>query len=874
MIARLTRVLYACGRACVRFRWPVIAAWIAVAVVLHLAAASAGEDWTDNLTLPGTGSTRATDLLQERLPQQAYGSIPISLRDPHGTIGDSASKDAIDRTVKNLNAVPHVIRVVSPLDPSASALVSKDGKIAYISVSLDIGSGDTSVDEAQAVLDAADPAKAAGLEVAVGGYVGQKLSKPATESSEAIGLAAAVVILVFAFGTVTAMTLPIVTAIVGLIITLALVTLVGHSTDVPNISPTLATMIGLGVGIDYALFIVTKHKLQLAEGMEMRESIARACATAGGAVVFAGITVAIALCSLLVAGIPLVTTLGFTAAIAVVVSVLAAITLLPALLGVLGERIHSLAVHVGSSHPDDNEPHGWARMARAVGRRPWPALIGSVVLLLVLALPLLQLRLGQSDTSAMPKSTTIRQSYDTITDGFGAGTNGPLLIAVELDSPASGDPTKDPRLTGLQSAVAKTPGVQSVTPLTVDKDGTAAVFTAVATTAPAADETEDLVDNLRDTVIPNAVAGTGTAAYVGGQTAGYIDLAEKIAAKLPLMIAVVVLLSLVVLLLAFRSVVIPLKAAVMNLLSVAAAYGVVTAVFQEGWGAGAVGLPHAIPIVSFAPLLMFAILFGLSMDYEVFLVTQMQEHYLESGDAKEAVVDGLAATGRVITSAALVMVCVFTSFVLNGDPTVKEFGVGLAFAIAIDATVVRCMLVPAVMELLGERSWWIPAWLDRVLPRVSIEGQGFFDDEAEPEPEPEPVAEPEPVPTPQTNAGGGRSEAPADPAPTPEGGTTMSVTMMLRVKADAKRLQEVINGNEARTQAVNDRGKSLGAIHHRFLASADGTEIIVIDEWESAEGFQKFFESSPEIAQIMAETGVTSEPEVSFWHEVDTIDKF
>ena len=329
------------------------------------------------------------------------------------------------------------------------------------------------------------------------------------------------------------------------------------------------------------------------------------------------------------------------------------------------------------------------------------------------------------------------------------------------------------------------------------------------------------------------------------------------------MIAVVVLLSIVVLLLAFRSVPIPLKAAVMNLLSGAAAYGVVTAVFQEGWGSGAVGLPHAIPIVSFAPLLMFAILFGLSMDYEVFLVTQMQDHSLESGDAKEAVVDGLAATGRVITSAALVMVCVFTSFVLNGDPTVKEFGVGLAFAIAIDATVVRCLLVPAVMELLGERSWWLPGWLDRVLPRIGIEGQGFFDE-----------AEPEPVPAPQTNAADGRSEAPADSAPTPEGGTTMSVTMMLRVKADPKRLQEVINGNEARTQTVNDRGKAIGAIHHRFLASADGTEVIVIDEWESPEAFQKFFESSPEIPQIMAETGVTSEPEVTFWHEVDTIDKF
>jgi putative drug exporter of the RND superfamily len=476
VIARLTRVLYACGRACVRLRWPVIAVWLAVAIAVHVVAASAGEDWTDNLTLPGTGSTRATDLLQEKLPQQAYGTIPVTLRDTKGTLGDSASKDAIDRTVANLKAVPHVIRVVSPLDPQAAALLSKDGKIGYISIALDIGSADTSVDEAQAVLDAADPAQAAGLDVAVGGYVGQKLSKPATESSEAIGLAAAVVILVFAFGTVTAMALPIVTAIVGLVITLALVTLVGHATDVPNISPTLATMIGLGVGIDYALFIVTKHKLQLAAGMEMNESIARACATAGGAVVFAGVTVAIALCSLLVAGIPLVTTLGFTAAIAVVVSGLAAITLLPALLGVLGDRINSLAVHLGGTHPDDSEPHGWARMARAVGRRPWPYMIGSVVLLLILALPVLQLRLGQSDTSAMPQSTTIRQAYDAITDGFGAGTNGPLLIAVKLDTPATDDPTQDPRLTGLENAVAKTPGVRSVTPVTVDQAGTAAVF--------------------------------------------------------------------------------------------------------------------------------------------------------------------------------------------------------------------------------------------------------------------------------------------------------------------------------------------------------------------------------------------------------------
>ncbi len=729
----MTRALYTVGRTCVRLRWFVIAAWAIAAVVLHLWAASLGQQFNDNLSLPGTGSTKATDLLQEKLPQKAYGSIPLTLRDPNGSIGDASSTRAIDATVSGLKAVPHVSGVVSPLDQNAGGLVSRDRKIAYISVTLNIGSGATTTDEAQKILDAAEPAAKAGLHPAVGGYVGQKLSRPSTESSEAVGIGAAIVILVIAFGSVTAMTIPIVTAILGLLITLALITAVGHITSVPTVAPTLATMIGLGVGIDYALFIVTKHKLQLAEGVEVHESAARAAATAGGAVVFAGTTVVIALCSLVVAGIPLVSTLGFTAAIAVGVSVLAAATLLPAVLGALGDRVNSLRVHIGRTHPDDQEPHGWARMARAVGRRPWPYLIVSAVILLVLAFPLLHLRLGQSDQSVMPKSTTSRQSYDALTQGFGAGANGPLLIAVELGTPAQpaqpgGDPSTDPRLTALTQAVSTTPGVKSVTPPTIAPSGTAAVFTAVATTAPSANQTEDLVSHLRDTVIPKAVAGTDANAFVGGQTAGYIDLAEKIGAKLPEMIAVVVGLTFLVLMLAFRSLLIPVKAAAMNLLSVGAAYGIVTFIFQEGHAIGIVGLPHAIPIVSFAPLFMFAILFGLSMDYEVFLVSQIQEHYHASGDAREAVVEGLATTGRVITSAALVMVFVFSSFVLNGDPVVKQFGIGLAVAIALDATVVRCVLVPSVMELLGRASWWLPVWLARLLPDLNVEGAGVFDD--------------------------------------------------------------------------------------------------------------------------------------------------
>ncbi|HMI82164.1 MAG TPA: MMPL family transporter, partial [Solirubrobacterales bacterium] len=481
-------------------------------------------------------------------------------------------------------------------------------------------------------------------------------------------------------------------------------------------------MIGLGVGIDYALFIVTRHKLQLGEGMELRESIARATATAGGAVVFAGFTVVIALCSLAFAGIPLVSTLGFTAAVAVVIAVSAATTLLPAMLGALGPHINSLRVQFGKTHPEDKEPHGWRRWAERVSARPWTATIAALLVLVVLALPIFQLQLGQNDISALPKETTSRQAYDSLNKGFGPGVNGPLLIASEFGSPAEAKQV----LPQLEKQIGAASDVAVVSEPTLDKQGTVAVFTVLAKSEPWADETVDLVEDLRGTEIPAALKGTAASAYVGGQTAGYIDLATQISDKLPLMIAIVVALSFIVLLVAFRSLLVPVKAAAMNLLSVAAAYGVVTAVFQLGWGSSLIGLDHAIPIVSFVPLLMFAILFGLSMDYEVFLLTQMREHFKETGDERRAVVEGLANTGRVITSAAAIMVCVFTSFVLSGNPVVKEFGVGLAVAIAIDSTVVRCLLVPAVMTLLGKRAWWLPRWMERAVPRFSIEGEEYF----------------------------------------------------------------------------------------------------------------------------------------------------
>jgi putative drug exporter of the RND superfamily len=721
--APVTAPLYAIGRFCSRHHWPTIGAWIVIAVALVFAGQAGDSKTNDNLTLPGTGSTLATELLEDNLPEQAFGSNPLVFQAKGGaSLTESKYAAAIGESVKRLNALHDVNSAVSPLSPEGATFLSKDRSVGYVPVILSVGPSELTEAQALAVLDAGEPAEAAGLKVSVGAYVGQQLSKPDTGASDAIGIAAAIVILLFAFGTATAMVLPIFSAVLGLACSLSLIRLLEHAVQVPSVASTLATMIGLGVGIDYALFIVTRHKLQLGDGMEMRESVARATATAGGAVVFAGFTVVIALCSLAFAGIPLVSTLGFTAAIAVVIAVAAAVTLLPAMLGALGPRINSLRVQFGKTSPTDAEPHGWRRWARGVADRPWRSAIASLAVLVVLAIPLLQLELGQNDLSALPKSTTARQAYDGLTQGFGPGVNGPLLIASEFESGGEAKTV----LPVLEKKIDAAADVAEVSEPSLDKAGTAAVFTVISKSAPWADETVSLVEDLRDETIPTALKGSSTSSYVGGQTAGYIDLATQISDKLPLMIGIVVALSFIVLLLAFRSLLVPIKAAAMNLISVAAAYGVVTAVFQLGWGSSLIGLDHAIPIVSFVPLLMFAILFGLSMDYEVFLLTQMREHYRQSDDEREAVIEGLANTGRVITSAAAIMVCVFTSFVLNGNPIVKEFGVGLAVAIAIDSTLVRCLLVPAIMVLLGKRAWWMPGWLGRLVPHISIEGEDYF----------------------------------------------------------------------------------------------------------------------------------------------------
>ncbi len=736
----MTGGLYRLGRLCVRHRWVVLAVWIVVFAGLAIGARSIGSDLSDNLTLPGTDSQKATDLLDAQLPAQANGNTPVTLTAPKGAkVTDAKYADGINATVSALRQDPDVRSATSPLSSAGAAQLSKDQNIGYIAVSLKTSASDLTTDDAQRIVDLGAHAEDAGLQVAVGSYVGQKVSKPDTHNSEVIGLSMAVIVLLFTFGTVVAMGLPIITALMGLVSGLSIITFISHVAVVPTVAPTLATMIGLGVGIDYSLFVVTRHFEQRRAGMATTESIARSTATSGGAIVFAGTTVIIALLSLAVVQIPLVTTLGYTSALVVLVAMIAAITLLPALLAIVGDRIDRLALpHKAKSV--DSHPHGWARWGEFVTRHPIPSAITALVILGALAWPTLDLYLGQQDNGALPTDTESRQAYDAMSAGFGVGSNAQMLIAVDMSKePAKADPAAppspdgspagpgtDPRLTHLRDDLQSTKGVASVTQPLVSDSTEAAVMTVTPTTGPSDRATAALVSTLRDDTIPRATKDANMTADVGGTTAGYVDLADEISSGLALTIAVVVLLSILLLTVAFRSIVIPLTAGLMNLISIGAAFGVVTAVFEKGWGIGLVGLDSEVAIVSYVPLMMFAILFGLSMDYEVFLISHIREAWRREGDNRRAIVDGIANTGRVITSAALIMVSVFFAFIINGDPTVKQFGVGMGVAVAVDATLVRCLLVPAVMTLLGNANWWFPGWLDRLLPNFSIEGEEWF----------------------------------------------------------------------------------------------------------------------------------------------------
>jgi uncharacterized membrane protein YdfJ with MMPL/SSD domain len=969
--SQLPRRLHRLGLFAAHHKWVVLLTWVIVLVIVGTLYHAAGSNTNNNLDLPGTDSQAANDLLADQFPPQQNGKNPIVFQATgDAKVTDSANKQAIEETYKKFKTLPHYYSAVNPFSQEGQAQISKDKRTAFIAILLKVPNSDITQGLAQKYLDAAEPARKAGMKVAASGQIGSELSEPETESSEVIGLTAAMIILAFTFGTLVAMGMPIISAVLGLFVGISLIGLLGHITSVPTIAPTLATMIGLGVGIDYALFLVSRYRFERKGGREIDDAIATAVSTSGTAIVFAGGTVVIALVSLLVAGIPLVTSLGYASAFAVLTAVLAAISLLPAVLSAVGRHIDSArlpAFMLPKPKPPDRG--FWGAWGRWVTTHPWAAVGITFLILGILLIPFFSLYLGQEDIGATPKSTTERQAYDYLSQGFGPGYTSPLLVAVKLPSPAEPSSTfnkqykraqdlqsqleseqatgqaqaaslqaqgddlqaeqarllaektslqnqanglksqkatltqsakklknqskiiaeaqtltdqarglaaqaaslasqasqiaaalqanpspalvqqlkavnqqlkalkgqadqlkaefdilkteaskvggqafaiasaaadaakeavtlvqeknqltlaaadaqvqaaqlqtqeaqlqalqqqaqtqqqqaeklqstltadltaaggdkrgTDPRLVNLQNALKGTIGVQVVSPPAINKSGQAAIFNVISTTDPADRKTSDLVKTIRSYVIPQSTQGTGLQVHVGGSTASYVDLASGISSKLGLVIFTVIALGFAVLLMAFRSMVIPAQAAFANVFSVCAAFGVVTACFQWGWGLGLVGIDtdsSGDPIASYVPLIMFAVLFGLSMDYQVFLMSQIEHaRSLYPRNHRKAIAVGLATGARVISAAALIMICVFASFILNGDPTVKQFGVGLAVGVALAALTVM-LLAPALLVLAGKRgTWWIPRWAEKVVPQIDIEGAGAQNDAA------------------------------------------------------------------------------------------------------------------------------------------------
>jgi RND superfamily putative drug exporter len=733
----MTMALYRLGRTAVRRRRRVLAAWIVVALlVIGLGAASGGET-SDGFEIPGVEAQRALDLLQEELPSAAGTSAQLvfAATGDATSLEDPAAAGAVDAALDDVAAQPDVEGV-------GELRLAPGGAVGLAEVQYDRPSEEIRVaafDRLEATR--ADVEASGVVRMELGGDLPSEAVQPEFGGQELVGLAVAMIVLLVAFGSLVAMGLPIGLAVLGLMTSLGLITLVSSVVEVNSVA--LASMIGLGVGIDYALFIVTRHRENLRQGMTVEEAAGRAIATSGAAVLFAGITVMIAISGLAIAGITMVTIMGLMAALTVAVMVAIALTLLPALLGFAGHKVdrtslrlprglrwlawrntssRRLAARNASGVHQPGRESLWHRWGRQVAAHPWRYLVLGVVALALLSAPILSLRLGSPDNGTQAESLTTRRAYDLLADGFGPGFNGPLLLSVELDGAARGD---EAVLDRLGDAIADDPGVAGVSPPRVNEEGTAAVLQVIPTSSPQDQDTTELVHRLRNDVIPQELAAGAAGdvtAYVGGQTAMFIDLSDKVESRLPWFIGAVILLSVLLLTVVFRSVAVPLKAAVMNLLSIGSAYGVIVAVFQWGWLRDVFGVETTVPIISFLPMMLFAILFGLSMDYEVFLLSRVREEYLHHGDNDRAVVEGIAATGRVITSAALIMISVFAAFVLAPDPTIKMFGLGLATAVLIDATVVRIVLVPATMKLLGDRNWWLPGWLDRLLPRVDIEG--------------------------------------------------------------------------------------------------------------------------------------------------------
>ncbi len=725
----MARFLERLGRGAARHHWIVLGVWILALVGIFLGAKSADGAYSDNFTIPGADSQHAIDLLESDFPAQNGVTAQIVVEADTGTLSDAANKKSIDEALKNVSELDSVES--EPSLTSAPDGEFKD-KIGFAQVQYSRQIQDLPKDAFKELEFATAPITAnEDLTVSLGGELVDFDNPPAAGHADEIGLAFAVVILLFALGSVIAMGLPIGTALLGLGAGIGTLSLLSAFVNIGTVAPTLGTMIGLGVGIDYSLFILMRHRRNLEDGMAMHDSIGMAVATAGQAVLFAGTTVIIALCGLFLSGIPYVGILGFSAAIVVAVMMIAALTLLPALMGLAGSGV--MRWHIPGIGPrpkiapstdtEGEDIHRPSRYAGFVVRRPWFLLVPILLILLVLALPTRNMRLGATDDGSAPESSIQRHAYDTLAKGFGPGFNGPLLIAAEL-SGSDGEKGAE----AIQREVSEVDGIDAFSkdvPIqysnTKDPDSSkAAVVLAFPTTSPDSVATEDLIQKLRATTIPEAVEGTGAQAFVGGETAEFIDLGRRIQSRLPLFIGAVMGLSLLLMLVVFRTVLGAVAASLLNLVSVVAAYGIITSVFQENVGSSIIGVDQSVPIVSFVPLMLFAILFGLSMDYQVFFLSGVREEYTRSNDAKAAVVFGLGGSSRVIVSAALIMFTVFGSFVLNEVVTVKMFGLGLAVAVLFDALIVLAVM-PALMTVFGRAGWWIPRWLDRILPRMEID---------------------------------------------------------------------------------------------------------------------------------------------------------
>ncbi|HEU4393911.1 MAG TPA: MMPL family transporter [Solirubrobacterales bacterium] len=697
-------------------RKTVIVGWIVALIGVGMIAGSVGSDFSEEFTLPSSDSKEALDLLEERFPEQSGETTQIVFKAESG-VNSAPVRRQMQELFATAAGLPHVSEVADPYAGDGAAAISANGKIAYATVQYDVTNDKIDKEDTEKLVADARDANGDGLQVELGGQpIEEVRAEEEADISGFVGLLAAIVILLLTFGSVVAMGLPVITALFALGVGLSLVTLATHLFPTAEFAPQLAFMIGLGVGIDYALFILTRFRNGLDEGLEPRPAAIAAIDTAGRAVLFAGVTVIIALMGMMLLGLSFLYGVAMAAAVAVLFTMIAALTLLPALLTIVGRRVDRLRIPGLGRSPSNAEDTRWFRWSREIQRRPVLSAVLSGALLLLLCVPTLSLRLGSNDAGTDPAGSTTKEAYDLLAEGFGAGFNGPFTMVAAL--PGKGE---DEGLLILHRTLEREDGVAKVTPIMFNPAENTAVFQAYPTTSPQSEATTELLDRIRDEVIPPIEQKTDTQLHVGGITAIFEDFGNAIADKLPLFIGVVVLLSALLLMAVFRSVLVPLKAIVMNLLSIGAAFGLIVAVFQWGWGASLIGVDSTGPIISFFPIFLFSIIFGLSMDYEVFLMSRIHEEWEHRKDATEAVTRGLALTGRVITAAAAIMVTVFASFMIGDDRIIKLFGLGLAAAVFIDAVIIRSVLVPAIMQLFGEKAWWLPSWLDRILPRLHVE---------------------------------------------------------------------------------------------------------------------------------------------------------